>query len=200
MSLGTLVAVGGMAWHPSTLLISHKATREVRLVVVPRKQRSKDKVFTDTKSLAAILNGLRTSGKNVVLTNGVFDLLHVGHLRCLEDARSRGDILVVAVNSDKSAEALKGKGQPVIPCAERMEMLSGLWFVDYVTTFDEEDAEELLRQLHPSMYAKGTDYTLKTLPEKAVLKELEVKAVFVGGKKDHSTSKLLAAVGKLKKK
>ena len=108
--------------------------------------------------------------------------------------------MVVAVNSDKSAEALKGKGQPVIPCAERMEMLSGLWFVDYVTTFDEEDAEELLRQLHPSMYAKGTDYTLKTLPEKAVLKELEVKAVFVGGKKDHSTSKLLATVGKLKKK
>ncbi|MFT4844400.1 MAG: rfaE bifunctional protein nucleotidyltransferase chain/domain [Hyphomicrobiaceae bacterium] len=192
--------MGVLAWHPSTLLISHKATREVRLVVVPRKQRSKDKVITDRKSLAAILNGLRTSGKNVVLTNGVFDLLHVGHLRCLEDARSRGDLLVVAVNSDTSAEALKGKGHPVIPCAERMEMLSGLAFVDYVTTFEDETADELLRQLHPSMYAKGTDYTLKTLPEKATIKELEIKAVFVGDKKGHSTSALVAQIAKLKQK
>ena len=164
------------------------------MVVVPRKQRSKDKV------LAAILSGLRASGKTIVLTNGVFDLLHVGHLRCLEDARSRGDLLVVAVNSDKSSEALKGKGHPLIPCAERMEMLSGLSFVDYVTTFEEDTAEELLRQFRPSMYAKGTDYTIKTLPEKAVVKELEIKAVFVGGKKGHSTSKLLTKISKLKKK
>lgn len=170
------------------------------MVVVPRKQRSKDKVITDRKSLAAILSGLRASGKLIVLTNGVFDLLHVGHLRCLEDARSRGDLLVVAVNSDKSAEALKGKGQPIVPCAERMEMLSGLSFVDYVTTFEEESADELLQQLQPSMYAKGTDYTLKTLPEKATIKELDIKAVFVGDKKGHSTSKLIAKINKLKKK
>lgn len=170
------------------------------MVVVPRKQRSKDKVFTDRKSLAAILSGLRASGKTIVLTNGVFDLLHVGHLRCLEDARSRGDLLVVAVNSDKSAEALKGKGQPIIPCAERMEMLSGLSFVDYVTVFEEETADELLQQLHPTMYAKGTDYTLKTLPEKAIVKELDIKAVFVGDKKGHSTSKVIAKINKLKKK
>lgn len=170
------------------------------MVVVPRKQRSKDKVITDRKSLAAILSGLRASGKTIVFTNGVFDLLHVGHLRCLEDARSRGDLLVVAVNSDKSTEAMKGKGQPVIPCAERMEMLSGLSFVDYVTTFEDETADELLRQFHPSMYAKGTDYTIKTLPEKVTVKELEIKAVFVGDKKVHSTSKLLAKIRKLKKK
>ena len=106
------------------------------MVVVPRKQRSKDKVFNDRKPLAAILSGLRASGKSVVLTNGVFDLLHVGHLRCLEDARSRGDLLVVAVNSDKSTAKLKGKGHPVVTMAERMEALSTLWFVDYVTSFD----------------------------------------------------------------
>lgn len=170
------------------------------MVVVPRKQRSKDKVFTDRKSLAAIVSGLRTSGKTVVLTNGVFDLLHVGHLRCLEDARSRGDMLVVAVNSDKSTAALKGKGHPIIPLAERMEMLSGLSFVDYVTTFEDETADELLRQLQPSMYAKGTDYNLKSLPEKATLKELEIKAVFVGDKKAHSTSKLITKINRLKKK
>lgn len=170
------------------------------MVVVPRKQRTKDKVVTDRKSLAAILAGLRASGKVVVLTNGVFDLLHVGHVRCLEDARSRGDILVVAVNNDKSAEALKGKGQPVVPEDERMEVLAALAFVDYVTSFSEPTADALLQQLRPSLYAKGSDYTLKTLPEKDTLKALDVKAVFVGDKKAHSTSKLLQKIQRLKKK
>ncbi len=169
------------------------------MVVVPRKQRSKDKVFKDRKSLAAILSGLRASGKAVVLTNGVFDLLHVGHLRCLEDARSRGDLLVVAVNTDKSSAAIKGKS-PVVPCEERMEMLSGLSFVDYVTSFEDETADDLLRQLHPTLYAKGTDYNLRSLPEKATLKELDVKAVFVGDKKGHSTTKLLQKIHRQKKK
>jgi rfaE bifunctional protein nucleotidyltransferase chain/domain len=167
------------------------------LVVVPRKQRSKDKVV-DRRSLAAILNGLRASGKTVVLTNGVFDLLHVGHTRCLEDARSRGDYLVVAVNTDKSAEKLKGKGHPVVEEEERMEVLAALSFVDYVTSFEEDTADELLRQLRPSMYAKGTDYTLKTLPEKDTLKELDIKAVFVGDKKAHSSSKLIQKIRKKK--
>lgn len=170
------------------------------MVVVPRKQRSKDKIFTDKKSLAAILAGLRASGKAIVLTNGVFDLLHVGHLRCLEDARSRGDLLVVAVNSDKATEKLKGKGHPIVPLAERMEMLSGLSFVDYVTSFDEETADELLTQLQPTLYAKGTDYKLSTLPEKAKLKELAIKAVFVGDKKGHSTSKLIQKIQRRKAK
>jgi D-glycero-beta-D-manno-heptose 1-phosphate adenylyltransferase len=170
------------------------------LVVVPRKQRSKDKVFADKKSLAAILAGLRASGKVVVLTNGVFDLMHVGHTRCLEDAKSRGDVLVVAVNSDKSAEALKGKGQPIVPLAERMELLAALSFVDYVTSFDEDSAEAVLELLRPTLYAKGTDYTLKTLPEKDVVKRLDIKAVFVGDKKAHSTSKLIQKIQKLKKK
>lgn len=169
------------------------------MVVVPRKQRSKDKVFKDRKSLAAILSGLRASGKSIVLTNGVFDLLHVGHLRCLEDARSRGDLLVVAVNSDKSTVAIKGKGHPIVPCEERMEMLSGLSFVDYVISFEGETADELLKELQPTLYAKGSDYTLRTLPEKATVKELEIKAVFVGGKKAHSTTKLIQKVNRLKK-
>lgn len=170
------------------------------MVVVPRKQRSKDKVITDRKSLAMILAGLKASGKTVVLTNGVYDLLHVGHTRCLEDARSRGDILVVAVNSDASTEELKGKGQPIVPAEERMELLSALSFVDYVTEFAEATADELLKQLKPSMYAKGADYTLKTLPEKDTIKELDIKAVFVGDKKSHSTTKLIQQIQKLKKK
>jgi rfaE bifunctional protein nucleotidyltransferase chain/domain len=143
---------------------------------------------------------LRASGKSIVLTNGVFDLLHVGHTRCLEDARSRGDMLVVAVNSDAAAATLKGKGHPVVPLAERMEVLAGLGFVDYVTNFDEDTADALLEQLQPTLYAKGTDYSLRTLPEKATLKQLDIKAVFVGDKKAHSTTKLIQKVGKLKKK
>jgi len=168
------------------------------LAVVPKRHRSKDKIVTDRRSLAAIVSGLKTSGKIVVLTNGVFDLLHVGHTRCLEDARSRGDLLVVAINSDKSAEALKGKGHPMLPEDERMEVLSALSFVDYVTTFDEPTAEALLDSLRPSLYAKGTDYTLKTLPEKDTLKKHDIKAVFVGDKKTHSTSKLISKIKKKK--
>jgi D-glycero-beta-D-manno-heptose 1-phosphate adenylyltransferase len=170
------------------------------LALVPRRQRSKDKIVTDRKSLAAILAGLRASGKCVVLTNGVFDLLHVGHTRCLEDARSRGDVLVVAINSDDSAEALKGKGHPVVPAEERMEVLAALSFVDYVTTFAEPTADALLAQLKPTLYAKGADYNLKTLPEKDTLKTLDAKAVFVGDKKTHSTTKLIQKIQKLKKK
>jgi len=168
------------------------------LVVIPRRQRSKDKVVSDRKSLSLILNGLCASGKTVVLTNGVFDLLHVGHTRYLEDARSRGDLLVVAINSDKSAEALKGKGQPIVPEDERMEVLAGLSFVDYVTTFEEPTADALLDQLKPNLYAKGADYTLKTLPEKDTLKKHDIKAVFVGDKKGHSTTKLIQKIRKKK--
>ena len=169
------------------------------MVVVPRNLRSKDKVVPDRRSLASILAGLRAQGKTVVLTNGVFDLLHVGHIRYLEDARSRGDFLVVAVNSDASTERLKGKGRPVVPIEERMEVLSGLGFVDYVTQFDEDTADKLIEQLRPTLYAKGTEYTLKTLPERETLKKLELRAVFVGDKKGHSTTKMLSRLKRLKK-
>ncbi|MBL8748947.1 MAG: adenylyltransferase/cytidyltransferase family protein [Planctomycetes bacterium] len=155
-------------------------------------------MVTDRKSLAAILAGLRASGKVIVLTNGVFDLLHVGHTRCLEDARSRGDLLVVAINSDKSAEVLKGKGHPIVSEDERMEVLAALTFVDYVTTFEEATADALLDQLRPTLYAKGTDYSLKSLPEKDTLKKHDIKAVFVGDKKSHSSTKLIQKIKKKK--
>lgn len=168
------------------------------MVVVPRRLRSKDKVITDRKSLVSILAGLTAQGKTVVLTNGVFDLIHVGHVRCLEDARSRGDFLVVAANSDKSAEALKGKGHPIIPLAERMELLSSFWFVDYVTSFHDETADDLICEIKPSIYAKGTEYNMRTLPERKTLKAEGIKAVFVGDKKGHSSSKLIQRIRKKK--
>jgi rfaE bifunctional protein nucleotidyltransferase chain/domain len=169
------------------------------LVVVPRNLRSKDKVVSDRRSLASILAGLRAQGKTVVLTNGVFDLLHVGHIRYLEDARSRGDFLVVAVNSDASTQRLKGKGRPLVPIEERMEVLSGLGFVDYVTQFDEDTADKLIELLRPTLYAKGTEYTLKTLPERDTLRKLDLKAIFVGDKKGHSTTQMLSRLKRLKK-
>lgn len=168
------------------------------MVVIPRRQRSKDKIITDRRSLAAILAGLSAQGKAVVLTNGVYDLLHVGHVRCLEDARSRGDFLVVAVNSDGSAERLKGKGHPLVPQEERMEVLAGFGFVDYVTVFDEDTADRLIESLKPAIYAKGTEYTAKTLPERDTLKKLEIKPVFVGDKKSHSTTKLIQKIKRRK--
>lgn len=168
------------------------------MVVVPRKVRSKDKIVPEAKILAGILQGLRSQGKTVVLTNGVFDLLHVGHVRCLEDARARGDFLVVAVNSDKSAERLKGKGHPVVSQEERMEVLSALWFVDYVTSFDDETVDRLLLLLRPDVYAKGTEYQGKALPEKDALKELALKPIFVGDKKTHSSTKLIQKIKKKK--
>lgn len=167
------------------------------MAAVNRKQRSKDKIV-DRRSLVAVMNGLRASGKIIVLTNGVFDLLHVGHTRYLEDAKARGDYLIVAVNSDRSAEALKGKGHPVVGEDERMELLAALEAVDYVVSFAEPTAAALLRELLPSLYAKGTDYTLKSLPEKDTLAELGIKAVFVGDKKAHSSSKLIQAIRKKK--
>jgi rfaE bifunctional protein nucleotidyltransferase chain/domain len=168
------------------------------LVVVPRKVRSKDKVVASPAAPKPIVFGLRSQGKVVVLTNGVFDLVHVGHVRCLEDARARGDYLVVAVNDDKSAEKNKGKGHPVVPLDERMEVLASMWFVDYVTSFDGETADQLLQTLVPDIYAKGTDYTLKTLPERESIKELGIKTMFVGDKKGHSTSKLIQKIRKRK--
>lgn len=168
------------------------------MVVQVRKLKSKDKIHKHRSTLVAILSGLQSQGKTIVLTNGVYDLVHVGHVRCLEDARARGDFLVVAVNSDKSAEAIKGKGRPIVPLEERMEMLSAWWFVDYVVAFDEETAEGLIRTFKPDIYAKGSDYTLRTLPERKVLREEGVKAMFVGDKKGHSTRKLIQRIRKKK--
>jgi rfaE bifunctional protein nucleotidyltransferase chain/domain len=168
------------------------------LAVVPRKVRSKDKVYPDPSRLRPVIEALQSQGKSIVLSNGVFDLLHVGHVRSLEDASTRGDFLIVALNDDRSAQAVKGKGRPIVPLQERMELISALWFVDYVTCFDADTADGLLETLRPDLYAKGTDYKVSTLPERDTLKQLGIKAVFVGDKKDHSTKKLIQSIRRRK--
>jgi rfaE bifunctional protein nucleotidyltransferase chain/domain len=143
---------------------------------------------------------LRRSGAvhAVVLANGCFDLLHVGHVRYLADARSRGDCLVVALNDDASARALKGPGRPLVPLAERAELVAALACVDFVTSFGEPTLEATLRALRPQVHAKGTDYTSASVPERHVDRELGIHIAICGDPKRRSSSALferLAAEG-----
>ncbi|MCC7012676.1 MAG: adenylyltransferase/cytidyltransferase family protein [Planctomycetes bacterium] len=134
----------------------------------------------------------RSPGLRVVLANGCFDLLHVGHVRYLEDAAMQGDLLVVALNTDESVRALKGAGRPLIPLAERAELVHALRCVDYVTSFAEPTLEATLRELTPAVHAKGGDYTLDNVPEAAVDAELGIEIVICGGAKVRSSSEWIA--------
>jgi len=139
----------------------------------------------------ARVSGARAS-RRVVLANGCFDLLHVGHVRYLEDARARGDLLVVALNTDDSVRALKGPSRPLLPLAERAEVVAALRCVDYVTSFGEADLAATLRALRPDVHAKGTDYTVDSVPESAVDRELGIEIAICGDRKDRSSSRLAA--------
>lgn len=142
------------------------------------------------------ISSLRAGGaaKRIVLANGCFDLIHAGHVRYLEDARSRGDYLVVALNSDHSVRAIKGPGRPLMPLVERAEIVGALRCVDAVTSFDEADLEMTLRVLRPDVHAKGSDYTVGSVPEAAVDRELGIEIAICGDPKDHSTSALLRRI------
>ncbi len=136
----------------------------------------------------------RAGGKTVVLANGAFDLLHVGHVRYLAAARALGDVRVVADNSDVSVRALKGPARPVVPEAERVEILAHLDCVDAIVLFDEPTVAEVLRAVRPQVHAKGTDYTAEGVPERAVMVKLGGRTVICGDPKDHATSDLIAEI------
>lgn len=133
----------------------------------------------------------RSTGEQVILTNGCFDLLHVGHVRYLRAAKQLGGKLVVAVNSDASTRTLKGEGRPCVPEAERAEILAALADVDAVTIFDSSDVTGLIRLLRPDVHAKGTDYTAESVPERDVVIACGGRVAIVGDPKDHSTTDLL---------
>ena len=151
--------------------------------------------WVEREDLAVELAAMREDGRvrRVVLTNGCFDLLHVGHLRYLEDASDLGDFLIVALNTDPSIRAAKGPGRPVVPFEERAELISALRCVDRVTRFDEPTLEETLRLFRPDVHAKGSDYTSESVPEAAIDHELGIEIAICGGVKEHSTTDLLRA-------
>ena len=135
-------------------------------------------------------------GRCIVLANGCFDTLHVGHIRYLEGARREGDILVVGVNADSSVRNLKGPGRPILDENARAQLVAALRCVDYVLLFAEPNVEALLEELRPDVHAKGTDYTADTVPERAVAARLGIRVAIVGDPKDHSTRELLESIRK----
>jgi rfaE bifunctional protein nucleotidyltransferase chain/domain len=150
-------------------------------------------ILEGNELLAAVASE-RSAGKTIVLANGCFDLLHVGHVRYLEGAKELGDVLVVGINSDQQAARLKGEGRPFIPANERAELVAALRPVDLVTIFNEPTVEELIRAIRPDVHAKGTDYTSETVPERDIIREVGGRVAVVGDPKDHSSTELIAAV------
>ena len=154
-----------------------------------------NKTVVNREELIQVVDAARKIGAKVIFANGCFDVLHVGHVRYLAGARALGDILVVAVNSDEQVAILKGPGRPILPDAERAELIASLESVNYVTIFDEPTVENLLLALKPDVHAKGTDYTVDTVPEREVVKSYGGQVAIVGDPKDHSTSEILKRLG-----
>jgi D-glycero-beta-D-manno-heptose 1-phosphate adenylyltransferase len=133
-------------------------------------------------------------GNKVVLTNGCFDILHVGHVRYLQDARALGDVLVVAINSDSSMRQIKDSGRPILSQEERVALVSALRCVDYVVVFDEPDVSRVLDLLRPSIHAKGTDYTEQTVPERDKVLSYGGAVRITGDPKNHSTRDIIERI------
>ncbi len=133
----------------------------------------------------------RRAGERIVLANGNFDLLHVGHVRYLRGAKALGGKLLVGINADESVRALKGAGRPIMPAEERAEIVAALEVVDAVVIFPELDVRALIREIRPDIQAKGTDYTEDTVPERDAMAEVGGRVAIVGDAKDHSTSEII---------
>src|SRR5262245_26695711 len=136
----------------------------------------------------------RRAGRRVVLANGCFDLLHVGHVRYLEDARALGDLLIVGVNGDAAVRRLKGPGRPLMPATERAEIIASLRAVDHVVIFDDDTADRLISLLRPTVHAKGTDYTPESVPERATVLAAGGRVAITGDAKQHSTRDVIAEI------
>lgn len=137
---------------------------------------------------------LRAAGRKIVFANGCFDLLHVGHVRYLQQAKALGDVLIVGINGDASVTLLKGKGRPLQPEAERAEILAALECVDYVLVFDAPTVDGILLELRPDIHAKGTDYTTDDVPERDTVLSYGGKTAITGDPKTHSTRDLIKAI------
>jgi len=158
-------------------------------------RKAHEKIVSREK-LVSLLAGAKQRGMRIVLANGVFDTLHVGHTRYLAAAKAEGDLLIVAVNSDASVRQLKGPGRPILDEQARALLVAALRVVDYIVIFPEPNVEKLLEELRPDVHAKGTDYTADSVPERAVAARLGIRVAIVGDPKDHSTRGLIDAIRK----
>jgi D-glycero-beta-D-manno-heptose 1-phosphate adenylyltransferase len=147
--------------------------------------------IVDRETLRQRVSQWRSAGQEITLTNGCFDLLHVGHVRYLHAAKELGGRLVVGINSDESVRALKGEGRPLMPASERAEILAALSDVDAVVIFPERDVRALIREIRPDVHAKGTDYSTDTVPERDVVQECGGRVAIVGDPKDHSATEII---------
>jgi rfaE bifunctional protein nucleotidyltransferase chain/domain len=146
------------------------------------------------KELVPIRECLKAKGKIVVLTNGHFDVLHVGHIDCLQRAKALGDVLIVGLNSDASTRLLKGEKRPIVPQEERAQLLAALQCVDHVIIFEGRTAERLLAALRPEVYAKGGDWALEDLPEAKVAAEYGIRIEILPQLPGHSTTDIIATI------
>ena len=145
----------------------------------------------DRGTLIEKTQAAKKAGQTIVLTNGCFDVLHAGHIRYLQGARELGDVLVVAINADSQVRMLKGAGRPILPERDRAELVASIEAVDFVTIFAEPTVEQLLLAIRPDVHAKGTDYTVETVPERDVVRSFGGRIAIVGDPKNHSTSEML---------
>lgn len=158
-----------------------------------------DYYFGKRKTLAEledIVARLKEEGRTIVLANGCFDILHVGHTRYLEAAKAQGDCLVVAINSDASVRELKGPGRPILDEDARAEIIAGLQASDWVCIFSGSDVSEVIQRLRPDIHAKGTDYTVNSVPEREVLRRCGGRTVICGDPKDHATQAVIERIKK----
>jgi rfaE bifunctional protein nucleotidyltransferase chain/domain len=150
-----------------------------------------DKIL-DRDNLKRQVAQWRSAGEKITLANGCFDLLHVGHVRYLRAAKDLGGRLVVAINSDESVQSLKGSGRPLMPAVERAEILAAISDVDAVVIFPEPDVSALIREIHPEVHAKGTDYTAESVPERDEVIACGGRVEIVGDPKDHSATEIIS--------
>jgi D-glycero-beta-D-manno-heptose 1-phosphate adenylyltransferase len=148
----------------------------------------------DRSELVEQIKAARRENKKIVLANGCFDLFHVGHIRYLAGAKDLADCLIVGINSDEQVRKLKGENRPFMPESERAEIIAALRFVDYVTIFEEPTVEELIHAVRPDFHAKGTDYTVDSVPEREIVRALGGQTVIVGDPKNHSSTDLIKNV------
>ncbi|HOJ71636.1 MAG TPA: adenylyltransferase/cytidyltransferase family protein [Syntrophorhabdaceae bacterium] len=156
------------------------------------------RIIRDIERLKEIINEEKARGKRIVFGNGCFDILHVGHIRYLRGAKELGDCLVVAVNDDTSVETLGKRKKVVTPVDERVEIISAIDCVDYITVFSEPTVERLLRELKPDIHAKGTDYTEDSVPERDIVLSYGGRVAIVGDPKNHSTTDIIKTIQGLK--